>query len=86
MLKEAGADGFPPLFFLLTRRIWQVQSDRFAIFNQRDSELTIGAIYNLMAKQHRTLSHERLGKPVARLDDAKTREAIEDALRLYLEL
>lgn len=39
-----------------------------------------------MAKQHRTLSHERLGKPVARLDDAKTREAIEDALRLYLEL
>ncbi|NLP47718.1 MAG: type II toxin-antitoxin system PemK/MazF family toxin [Clostridiales bacterium] len=39
-----------------------------------------------MCHQIRTLSHERLGKPVARLDDAKTREAIGEALRQYLGL
>ncbi len=39
-----------------------------------------------MCQQIRTVSHERLGHPVASLDDIDLQEEIKEALRQYLEL
>ncbi len=39
-----------------------------------------------MCQQIRTLSNERLGKPLAKLSDIKVQESIKEALRQYLEL
>lgn len=39
-----------------------------------------------MCQQIRTVSHERLGRPVALLNDVDLRDEIREALRQYLEL